>query len=148
MTHRSSEKNLELTKLKIMKVLIKDKVQKIPVGLEKYLGKGKMVLPSQATVMKELQNIPEGKLITIPVIRESIAEQFGVTTTCPKTCLKMLRNMMEEKSSGAYHVLNGKGELIASDLELQAELLAADGFDLDRSKRKPRVKDFKNFLPD
>jgi hypothetical protein len=27
-------------------------------------------------------------------------------------------------------------------------LLTADGFDLDRSKTKPRVKDFKNFLPD
>ena len=89
MMPRSSEKNLELTKLKIMKALLKDKVQKIPAGLEKYLGKGEMVLPSRETVMKELQNIPEGKLITIPVIRESIAEQFGVTTTCPKTCLKI-----------------------------------------------------------
>ena len=62
MTHRSSEKNLELTKLKIMKALLKDKVQKIPAGLEKYLGKGEMVLPSRETVMKELAKYPRRKI--------------------------------------------------------------------------------------
>jgi alkylated DNA nucleotide flippase Atl1 len=123
-----------------------DKIQTIPAGLEKYLGSGEMILPSQETIRNELQKIPEGKLTTIPAIRESIAKQFGVTTACPKTSLKMLRNMMAEKNSGVYKVLNGKGELIASDLELQAELLKLDGFDIDQSKSKPKVKDFKKHL--
>ena len=148
MTHRSSERNSELAKLENMKSALKDQIQTIPSGLEKYLGIGEMVLPSEETIRRELKKIPEGKLTTIPMIRESIAAQFGVTTACPKTSLKMLRNMMEEKNSGAYKVLNGKGELIASDLELQSELLIADGFAIDRSKSKPKVEQFKNYLMD
>jgi hypothetical protein len=31
------------------------------------------------------------------MLRESIANKIGVTTACPKTSLKMLRNMMEKK---------------------------------------------------
>ena len=123
-----------------------DKIQKIPAGLEKYLGIGEMVLPSEETLRNELAKLSKGKLTTIPMLRESIANQLGVTTACPKTSLKMLRNMMEEKNSGAYKVLNGKGELIASDLELQSELLIADGFEIDRSKSKPKVEQFKNYL--
>lgn len=125
-----------------------DKIQKIPAGLEKYLGNGDMVLPSEETLRNELAKLSKGKLTTIPMLRESIANQLGVTTACPKTSLKMLRNMMEEKNSGAYKVLNGKGELIASDLELQSELLIADGFEIDRSKSKPKVEQFKNYLMD
>jgi alkylated DNA nucleotide flippase Atl1 len=121
-----------------------DKIQKIPAGLEKYLGIGDMVLPSEETLRNELAKLPKGKLTTIPILRESIANQLGVTTTCPKTSLKMLRNMMEEKNSGAYKVLNGKGELVASDVELQSELLKSDGFEIDSSKAKPKVVNFKD----
>ena len=125
---------------------MKDKIQLIPAGLEKYLGVGQMVLPSEETIRKELQKIPKGRLSTIPIIRGSIADQVGVTTACPKTSLKMLRNMMNEKNSGAYKVLNGKGELIALDLELQTELLKSDGFEIDYTKSKPKVVNFKNFI--
>ena len=41
---------------------------------------------------------------------------------------------------------NGKGELVASDIELQAELLRADDFDMDNSKTKPKVVNFRNFI--
>ena len=125
---------------------MKDKIQLIPAGLEKYLGVGQMVLPSEETIRKELQKIPKGRLSTIPIIRSSIADQVGVTTACPKTSLKMLRNMMNEKNSGAYKVLNGNGELIALNLELQTELLKSDGFEIDYTKSKPKVVNFKNFI--
>lgn len=123
-----------------------DKIQKIPSGLEKYLGVGEMVLPSEETLRNELAKLPAGKLTTIPILRESIANQLGVTTACPKTSLKVLRKMILEKSSGAYRVLNGKGELIASDPELQSMLLNADGFEIDLSKSKPKVQQFNNYL--
>jgi hypothetical protein len=123
-----------------------DKIQKIPSGLEKYLGVGDMVLPSEETLRNELAKLPKGKLTTIPMLRETIANELGVTTACPKTSLKMLRNMIYEKSSGAYKVLNGKGELIASDLELQAGLLKSEGFEVDFSKSKPKVSNFKDFI--
>lgn len=123
-----------------------DKIQKIPAGLEKYLGVGEMVLPSEETLRNELAKLPEGKLTTIPMLRASIAKQLGVTTACPKTSLKMLRGMISEKNSGAFKVLNGKGELVASDLELQAGLLKSKGFEVDFSKSKPKVSNFKDFI--
>jgi len=123
-----------------------DKIQKIPAGLEKYLGVGEMVLPSEETLRSELAKLPKGKLTTIPILRESIANKLGVTTACPKTSLKMLRNMMKEKNSGAYKVLNGKGELVASDLELQSELLKSEGFKIDSSKGKAKVVNFKDMI--
>ena len=123
-----------------------DKIQKIPAGLEKYLGIGDMVLPSEETLRNELAKLPKGKLTTIPILRESIANQFGVTTACPKTSLKMIQGMISEKNSGAFKVLNGKGELVASDLELQVQLLKDEGFDIDYSKSKPKVVNFKEHL--
>lgn len=142
MTRRNSE--MSLVSIKISGDM--DKIQKIPSGLEKYLGVGEMVLPSEETLRNELAKLPAGKLTTIPMLRASIADQFGVSTACPKSSLKMLRNMLHEKSSGAYRVLNGKGELIASDLELQAELLNTDGFEIDNTKSKPKVINYKDFI--
>ena len=103
-----------------------------------------MVLPSEETLRNELTKLLIGKLTTIPMLRESIANKIGVTTACPKTSLKMLRNMMEKKNTGAYKVLNGKGELVASDVELQSELLKSEGFEIDSSKSKPKVVNFKD----
>ena len=123
-----------------------DKIQKIPAGLEKYLGVGEMVLPTEETLRNELSKLQEGKLTTIPMLRESIANQLGVTTACPKTSLKVLRGLIIEKNTGAFKVLNGKGELVASDLELQAQLLTEEGFDIDHSKSKPKVINFKKHL--
>jgi len=123
-----------------------DKIQKIPTGLEKYLGIGDMVLPSEETLRNELSKIPDGKLTTIPILRKSIANQLGVTTACPKSSLKTLRRMISDKNSGAFKVLNGKGELVASDRELQAELLKSEGFEVDFSKAKPKVNNFKTFI--
>ncbi|MDF1676729.1 MAG: hypothetical protein P1U44_13520 [Vicingaceae bacterium] len=123
-----------------------DKIQKIPAGLEKYLGVGEMVLPTEETLRNELSKLQEGKLTTIPMLRESIANQLGVTTACPKTSLKVLRGLISEKNTGAFKVLNGKGELVASDFELQAQLLKEEGFDIDNSKSKPKVVNFKQHL--
>ena len=123
-----------------------DKIQKIPAGLEKYLGIGDMVLPSEETLRNELAKLPKGKLTSIPMLRESIANQLGVTTACPKTSLKVLRGMISEKNSGAFKVLNGNGELVAADLELQEQLLKEEGFNIDNSKSKPKVVNFKEHL--
>jgi len=123
-----------------------DKIQKIPSGLERYLGVGDLVLPAEEPLRNELAKLPKGKLTTIPILRESIANQLGVTTACPKTSLKTLQKMMSEKNSCAYKALNGNGELVASDLELQTALLKAEGFEIDHSKSKPKVSNFKDFI--
>src|SRR5210317_29147 len=101
MTLKNSEKSLVSIKI----LIDMDKIQKIPTGLEKYLGIGDMVLPSEETLRNELSKLPKGKLTTLPMLRESIANQLEVTTACPKTSLKILKNMINEKSSGAYRVV-------------------------------------------
>lgn len=123
-----------------------DKIKKISAGLEKYLGAGEMVLPSEITIKNELKKIPKEGLMTIPQLRATIAEQFGVTTACPKTTLAVLRKLMEDPSSSAYKMINGKGELVSKDAEFQAELLKQDGFVVDDSKAKFKVKDYKEYL--
>jgi hypothetical protein len=123
-----------------------DVVKRIPAGLEKNLGVGEMVLPSATTIKNELKKIPANRLMTIPQLRATIAEQFGVTTACPKTTLSVLRELMDEHSSSAYRVVNGKGELISKDVELQAELLKGDAFAVDDSRPKFKVRNFKEYL--
>ena len=124
----------------------KDTIKKIPAGLEKNLGVGDMILPSEETVSYELEKISTNKLITIPKLRERIAQRFGVTTACPKTTLSTLRGMMDENSQIASRVVNGKGELISKDPYKQLELLKNDHFEIDESGNKLKVKDFKKYL--
>jgi alkylated DNA nucleotide flippase Atl1 len=123
-----------------------DKIKKIPAGLEKYLGVGEMVLPSAITIKGELKKIPKDRLMTIPRLRANIAEHLGVTTACPKTTLAVLRKLMEDPSSSAYKMINGKGELVSKDADFQAELLKEDGFVVDDSKAKLKIKDYKAYL--
>ena len=111
-----------------------------------FSGIGKMVLPCEDTIRNELQKINKGELITLPKLRENITLQFGVTTSCPKSTLKTIRFMMEDQNSGAYRVINGKGELVAKDTEFQSALLKEDGLKIDSSKTKLKVVDFKNHL--
>jgi hypothetical protein len=124
----------------------KDTIKRIPAGLEKNLGVGDMILPSEETVAYELKKISKNSLITIPQLREQIAQRFRVTTACPKTTLSTLRGMIDKKSQIASRVVNGKGELISKDPYKQLELLKNDHFEIDQLGNKLKVKDFKKYL--
>jgi hypothetical protein len=124
----------------------KDTIKRIPAGLEKNLGVGDMILPSEETVAYELKKISKNSLITIPKLREQIAQRFRVTTACPKTTLSTLRGMIDKKSQIASRVVNGKGELISKDPYKQLELLKNDHFEIDQLGNKLKVKDFKKYL--
>ena len=63
-----------------------------------------------------------------------------------KRTTAVLRKLMDEPSSSAYKMINGKGELISRDVESQAELLKEDGFVVDNSKSKFKIKDYKEYL--
>ena len=123
-----------------------DTIKKIPAGLEKNLGTGDMILPSEETVSQELRNVSDNALITIPKLREQIAQKFGVTTACPKTTLSTLRKMMDSNSTLASKVVNGKGELITKDPYKQLGLMITGQFVIDESGNKLKVKDFKKYL--
>lgn len=124
----------------------KDTIKKIPAGLEKNLGTGDMILPSEETVSQELQIVSDNQLITIPKLRERIAKRYGVTTACPKTTLSTLRVMIDADSMIASRVVNGKGELITKDPNKQLDLMNKGQFEIDESGKKLKVKDFKKYL--
>jgi len=105
-----------------------------------------MILPSEETVSQELQNVSDNALITIPKLREQIAQRFGVTTACPKTTLSTLMKMMDSNSTLASRVVNRKGELITKDPYKQLGLMNTGRFEIDESGNKLKVKDFKKYL--
>lgn len=123
-----------------------DEIKEIPTGLVNYLGEGKMVLPSIETIQNELLDLPNDNLISLPILRKRIANKFEVTTTCPKTTLSTIRNMMDQTDHPSWRVVNGKGELISKDPETQAQLLTQSGFTIDKAGKKWKVENFTQFI--
>ena len=58
------------------------KVVTIPKKMEKRLGTGKMVIPSALCVDALMRRVRKGRLLTIDEIRNALARQHKVTTTC------------------------------------------------------------------
>ncbi len=48
-------------------------------------GEGTMAIPSPLEVDEIMRKVPKGKLITINIIRQKIAEKHGATIGCPVT---------------------------------------------------------------
>jgi alkylated DNA nucleotide flippase Atl1 len=114
-------------------------------------GSGKMLLPSRATVEALLSQIPEAKLMTTAHFRKKLADQFNVRGTCPVTTRKALAAIANDHRNNIpyWRLINQDGSLIASfpgGIEGHAQLLELEGFAVDKSAPKMRVKDFKKFL--
>jgi len=77
-------------------------------------GTGKMLLPSPATIAAVIKRIPETKVITTVLLRQTLTEAFEVQGTCPITTQKALQAVATEGEDVAYwRVLNANGGLIA-----------------------------------
>ena len=61
----------------------KSKIVDIPIKMEKYYGRGKMLHPSIEVVEDALRNIPQGKITTIELVCKKLAQDFGTDVTCP-----------------------------------------------------------------
>lgn len=55
----------------------------IPVKMEKFYGKGKMLHPDQGRVEELIKEIPFGKITTIDELAKKMAKDVGVELTCP-----------------------------------------------------------------
>ncbi len=135
-----------------MEPLLKDTIVDIAKNRERSLGaSGKMLLPCPATVEALLNKIPQGKLITIDLIRKALAGQFNVQTTCPfntKLCLRAIAND-PSKRVAYWQVVRGNGELIAyfpGGVAGHAALLSEQGFAIDYDSQPPKVKRLREYL--
>jgi hypothetical protein len=135
-----------------MEPLLEDTIVDIAKDRERSLGaSGKMLLPCPATVEALLRQLPEEKLITIDLIRQKLADQFNVQTTCPfntKLCLRALAND-PAKNVAYWRVVRGSGELIdyfPGGAAGHAALLSKQGFVITYGGKKPKVMNLRENL--
>jgi alkylated DNA nucleotide flippase Atl1 len=59
------------------------RVERIPKGMQKTWGVGTIVIPSPRDVDSLMRGVPKGKLLTINLIRDTLAKRHGATIACP-----------------------------------------------------------------
>ena len=113
----------------------------IPEKMEKYYGRGKMLHPDMQLIEDKIRQIPLGKLTTINVLAQRLANDFGVDVTCPMRTGNAIKKIAES-SSGDYdgklpfwRVLRSGNLIVKSKrYELSAARLEDEGFKLEYSK--------------
>jgi alkylated DNA nucleotide flippase Atl1 len=130
-----------------------DSIVQIAPRLERFFGcSGRMLKPCAATVAALVAQIPSGQVATTESLRRTLANRFGVEVTCPYDTKMALLEMSNDSSLNhvpLWRVVKANGELlpkIAGGFESQAGLLRTEGFVVDNSGKKPRIKAFKDKL--
>ena len=132
--------------------LSEDTIVEISESLERFFGKsGKMLKPSRATIEALIQKIPADKVITISLLREELARQFGVAVTCPSDTKQALKAIAADADCTVsyWHVLKSDGELISyfpDGVKGHAAHLEQEGFTIDTEEKIPKVKGYKQRL--
>ena len=84
------------------------KIVQIPARWLRRMGPGKMLVPSPQLVDQTIRKIRKGKLATVNDIRNKLANDYGVDTTCPLTTgifLNVAANAAEEaKAAGRKNI--------------------------------------------
>jgi len=124
-------------------------------------GTGTCVIPAPIEVDQIMRSVPEGRLITINQIRESLARKHGATIGCPITTgiFSNIAARAAEEDAGDgkkeitpyWRTLKSKGELnekYPGGTEAQAARLQAEGHTIEpgRGKKPPMVKGFEKAL--
>ncbi len=140
---------------------IKPKIVEIPDKWAAKIGHGKMLVPSPLLIDKTIRKIPKGKLATVNILRDRLANVFQADMACPLTTgifLNIAANTAEEdKLKGKKHitpywrVLKSNGTLnekFPGGTKLQSSYLQAEGFEIikEKGKNKLHVKDFEKKL--
>ena len=122
-------------------------------------GTGTIVIPAPIEVDEIMKKVPEGKLITVNQIRETVAKRHGATIGCPLTT-GIFANIAARAAEEAvaegttditpyWRTLKSKGELnekYPGGVESQVAHLIAEGHTIDRRRKTPRVQDFEKAL--
>jgi len=137
------------------------RVVEINDKMSKRWGTGTVVIPAPREVDEIMKQVPEGKLITVNQIRETVARKHGATIGCPLTTgifAWVTAHAAEEAATEGkqditpyWRTLKSGGELnekYPGGLEAQAAHLREEGhtIELGKGKKPPRVKDFEKAL--
>ena len=137
------------------------KVVDTPPKMQKRFGAGKMLVPTPALVDALMQKALPGKLVTVNQIRERLAEDFSVDSTCPLTTGIFVRiaaeaaeeylQMGRKDITPYWRVIRHDGSLnekFPGGVEAQAKRLTEEGHIIEpgTGKRPPKIKDFEKSL--
>jgi hypothetical protein len=132
-----------------------------PPKMQQRFGAGKLLIPTPALVDALMQKAPPGKLITINQIRERLARDFNVDSTCPLTTGIFVRISAEaaeeylqmgmKEITPYWRIVKNDGSLnekFPGGVEAQAKRLRQEGHTIEpaRGKKPPKVKDFEKYL--
>ena len=137
------------------------KVVDTPPKMQKRFGAGKMLVPTPALVDALMQKAPSGQLVTVDQIRERLAKDFQVDSTCPLTTGIFVRisaeaaqeylSMGRKDITPYWRVIKSDGSLnekFPGGVEAQARRLKEEGHTIEpgTGKKPPKVKDFGKYL--
>ena len=135
------------------------KVSAINEKMSKRWGTGTVVIPAPTEVDELMKKVPEGKLVTINLIREALAKKHNATIGCPMTTgifAWVAANAAEEqKQQGAKNItpywrtlktggiLNPK---YPGGVEGLTKHLEAEGHTVTQTGKKHKVADYEKSL--
>jgi len=132
-----------------------------PPKMQKRFGAGRMLIPTPALVDALMQQAPPGQLVTVDQIRERLAGDFNVDSTCPLTTGIFIRisaeaaeeylRMGRKDITPYWRVVKSDGSLnekFPGGVEAQAGRLREEGHIIEpgTGKKPPKVKDFGKHL--
>jgi len=132
-----------------------------PPKMQSRFGAGKMLIPTPALVDALMQKAPPGRLVTVEQIRQRLAQDFKVDSTCPLTtgifiriaaeAAEEYRHMGRKNITPYWRVIKSDGSLnekFPGGAEAQARRLKEEGHAIEpgKGKKPPRVKDFEKSL--
>ena len=110
----------------------------IPVKMEKFYGKGKMLHPSIEDVEQLVKTIPKGSVTTIEAIGKRLAIDFGTKVTCPMRAGNSIKKIADRYLTETvnnqvpfWRVIRTNKLLVKSkNYELSASKIEDEGFTL------------------
>ncbi|MDI6892071.1 MAG: MGMT family protein [Actinomycetota bacterium] len=137
------------------------RVVDVPPKMVKRFGTGKILIPTPLLVDALICKIQKGKLVTVNQIREHLAKDFHVNSTCPLTTGIFIRIVAEtaeedlragkKQITPYWRVLKANGGLnkkFPGGAEAQAAYLKEEGYSIlaGKGKKPPKVKEFEKYL--
>ena len=118
------------------------KIVDVPVKMEKFFGKGKMLHPSINDIEELVKTIPKGFVATIDTIGKLLANDFGTDVACPmrtgngiKKIADRYLNQDVDYNIPFWRVVRSNNLVVKSkNYELSASQIEGEGFSLEYTK--------------
>jgi len=137
------------------------RVVDVPPKMAKRFGTGKMLIATPLLVDALIRKVGKGKLVTVRQLRERLAKDFKVDSTCPLTTGIFVRiaaetaeedlRMGKSEITPYWRVIRDDGSLnekFPGGVAAQAARLRQEGHTIEpaKGKKPPKVKDFEKVL--